>query len=77
MNRINKFFVGVSIILAISLVIITGLYFKEIKIAKRSLNALLETSGILAETNSAIEKAGYRVKKQEDGSFVLVERTNE
>ena len=77
MNRVNKFFVGVSIILAIFLVIITGLYCKEIKIAKRNLNSLLETSGILAETNSAIEKAGYRIKKQEDGSFVLVESNNE
>ena len=77
MNRIGKFFVGVSIILAIALVIITCLYFKEVKIAERNLNELLETSGLLAETNLAIEKAGYRIRIQEDGSFLLVERTNE
>lgn len=77
MDKLAKIFVGISIILAIALVIITCLYFNVAKLSDENLNKALDNADLLVKTNLAIEEAGYRIQTQEDGSLKLVERTFE
>ena len=74
MNKINKIFISITIILGITLVIITCLYFKAIKLSNDYLNKTLENADLLVKTNLAIEEAGYRIQIQEDGTFKLIDR---
>lgn len=77
MDKTSKIFLSITIIFAITLVIMTCVYFNTAKVRDDYLNKTLETSDLLVKTNLAIEDAGYRIQVQEDGSFKLVERISE
>lgn len=77
MNKLSKIFLTISIILAIILIVMICLYLNATSLNKQYLNSSQDSAEILLKTNEAIEKAGFEVQIQDDGSFKLVERINE
>ena len=53
MEKLNKIFLGIIIVLAIALIVMTYMYFKLRKIAKENLNAYINLSKQLQTLNSS------------------------
>lgn len=69
MNKLNKIFLSIIIILIIALGTVT--YF-----CIKNLNTTLSSNETLYLTVKAVNDAGFSILANEDGSFRLVERTN-
>lgn len=72
MHKSCRFFLIISIILAIFLIVMTYLYFNTLNSLKSCLNASVNNSDILSKTFQAIEDAGFEIQTQKDGSFKLI-----
>lgn len=67
MNRLSKILIIIIIILVITLGIMTYLYIQYMTSNKKAVEELYKT-------DLAIENAGFKIERQDDDSFVLVER---
>ena len=67
MNRLSKILLVIIIILIIALGIMTYLYFQYMNSNKKAVEELYKT-------DLAIENAGFKLERQEDHSYILVER---
>lgn len=67
MNKLSKIFLVVIIILVIALGIMTYLY---VQYRNSNIKAVEE----LYKTTSAIENTGLELERQEDNTYILVER---
>ena len=70
MSKLNKILLSIIIILIIALGIVT--YF-----CIKNLNTILNSNETLYLTVKAVNEAGFDILSNEDGSFRLVERTND
>lgn len=76
MNKLSKIFLSIIIILVIALILSIYFCFKianDRRIVKEQLH---DVNDYICEVMRAIENKGLQNLKQEDGTFILVEREN-
>ena len=67
MNRLSKILIIIIIILVIAIGIMTYLYVQYMNSNKKAVEEL-------HKTDLAIENAGFKVERQDDDTYILVER---
>ena len=75
MEKTNKIFLTIIVVLVIILGITITLYINANKLEKEYLQKVLESNALLTKYVKATEDAGLELKEQEDNSYKLVERT--
>ena len=75
MEKTNKIFLTIIVVLVIILGITITLYINANKLEKEYLQKVLESNALLTKYVKATEDSGLELKEQEDNSYKLVERT--